>query len=51
MREDIPSKTFHVLKLPMEGFFVEVNLYKTKWLLCCIYNPHKKYISDLLQEF
>ena len=47
MREDTPSKTFHVLKLPMEGFFVEVNLYKTMWLLCCIYNPHKKYISDI----
>ena len=24
---------------PMEGFYVEVNLQKTKWLLCCSYNP------------
>ena len=41
----------HVLKLPMTGFFVELNLHKTKWLLFCIYDPHKKYISDFLQEF
>lgn len=35
----------------MTGFFVELNLHKTKWLLFCIYDPHKKYISDFLQEF
>ena len=50
VKEDIPSKTLHVFKLLMEGFF-ELNMYKTKWWLCCIYNSQKKYISDALQEF
>ena len=29
--EDIPSKTLGVFKRPMEGFFIELNLYKMKW--------------------
>ena len=28
-----------------EYFFVEINLRKKKWLLCCSYNPHKNSIS------
>ena len=25
----------------MEGFYVEINLRKTKWFLCCSYNPNR----------
>ena len=41
----------HVFELPMEGFFIELNLCKTKWLLCCIYNPQKRIYPAILQEF
>ena len=41
IREDIPSRILRVFKLPTQGFFVELNLYKTKWLLCYIYNPQR----------
>ena len=51
LREDITSETLHVFKLPMEENFLELNLYKTKWLLCYIYSPQKIYMSDILQEF
>ena len=34
----------------MEGFFVELNMYKTKRLLCCIYNPQKMYKFSFLPE-
>ena len=35
IREDIPSKQINLLKLPddIENIFIEVNLYKTKWLM------------------
>ena len=26
---------------PMEGFYIEIKLRKTKWLLCCSYNPNR----------
>ena len=51
IRVDIPSKTLHVFELPIEGLFVQLNLYRRKALLRYIYNPHKKYISNFLQEF
>ena len=51
IRGDIPSKPLHVFKLPVKGCIVELKLHKPKWLLCCIYNPQKKSISDFLQEF
>ena len=35
VREDIPYKLISVENKPMEGFDVEINLRKTKWLLCC----------------
>ena len=37
-REDIPSKIIES-KMNIEGFFVELNLRRKKWLLCCSYNP------------
>ena len=32
------------------GLFVETNLQKKKWLLCCSYNPKKSVISNHLKE-
>ena len=46
--EDIPSKTLHVFKVPVEGLFVELNLYKTKWLLCYIYKSQCIYSRILI---
>ena len=49
VREDIPVKLLFVEPLPTECFFVEINLQKRKWLVCCSYNPHKDNISNHLQ--
>ena len=32
----------------VEDFFIELNLRKKKWLLCCTYNPNSSFISDHL---
>ena len=47
VREDIPSKLLIDLKKSdnQEGIFVEINLRKKKWVLCCSYNPHKSNAS------
>ena len=49
IREDIPSKAVNN-KLSIEGLFLEINLRKKKWLLCCTYNPNKNLISNHLNE-
>ena len=49
IREDIPSK-FILTKMTIEGFFIEINLRKKRWLLCCSYNPKKPLISEHLNE-
>ena len=36
---------------PMEGFYVEINLRKSKWLLCCSFNPSKSSIDFHLEHF
>ena len=36
--------------MTIEDLFVEINLRKKKWLLCCSYNPKKSLISNHLQE-
>ena len=48
-REDIPVKLLSVEPLPTECFFVEINLCKHKWLVCCSYNPHRDNIKNHLQ--
>ena len=50
IREDIPSKLIKTKFLleNFEGFFVEINLRRKKWLLCCSYNSHKNKISSHL---
>ena len=46
IREDIPSRLIEKkLQNNIEYFFVEINLRKKKWLLCCSYNLHKNSIS------
>ena len=42
IREDIPSKLI-LTKMTIEGFFVEINLRKKRWLLCSSYNPKKTF--------
>ena len=49
MRDDIPPKLIE-RKVTIEGLFVEINLRKKKWLLCCSYNPKKSLISNHLKE-
>ena len=38
IHEDIPSKLI-LTKMTIEGGFVEINMRKKRWLLCCSYNP------------
>ena len=49
IRDNIPSKLIES-KMTIESLFVEINLRKKKWLLCCSYNPKKSLISNHLQE-
>ena len=49
IRDDIPAKLTES-RMTIEGFFVEINLRKKKWLLCCSNNPKKPLISNHLQE-
>ena len=35
--------------MPTECSFVEINLRKKKWLLCCSYNPHRNNIKPHLE--
>ena len=50
IREDIPCK---IIKTETdayhEGFFIEINLRKKKWLLSCSYNSHKNNIGTHLE--
>ena len=49
IREDIPSKIIES-KMNIEGFFVEFNLRRKKWLLCCSYNPKYFQVTHHLKE-
>ena len=44
IRQDIASKYLKKIRVneSFEGFFVELNLRNKKWLLRCLYNPHKE---------
>ena len=50
VREDIPSHILKTRLISLEALFIEINLRKKKWLLCCSYNPHKSLISKHLNE-
>ena len=48
-RQDIPSRQLHVQSYgEIECLAVEVNIAKTKWFICGIYNPKKSLISSHL---
>ena len=49
VREDIPSILLNT-ELLIEGFCIEINIRKKKWLLVCTYNPNKNVISNHLEE-
>ena len=49
IREDIPSKIIES-KMNIEGFFIELNLRRKKWLLCCSYNPKYFQITHHLKQ-
>ena len=48
VREDIPSNLLSIENKPIEGFYVELNLRKSKSLVNCSYNPHKSSIDNHL---
>ena len=50
IREDIPSKLIES-QMRIDRFFLELNLKRKKWLLCCSYNPKFSQISLLLHKF
>ena len=48
VRENIPSKLLSTENAPFEGFCIEVNFRKKKWLLCVSNNPHSNTIDSHL---
>ena len=50
VRDDIPCKLLSLENKPMEGFYVEINLRKTKCLFCCPYNPSRSNIDFHLEH-
>ena len=48
VQDDIPCKLIPMRNSTIEGFFIELKLRKKKWLLCCFYNPHRRFISNHL---
>ena len=50
VREDIPCKLLSIENYPMKGFYVEINLRKAKWLLCCSCNPNRCKIDFHLEN-
>ena len=50
VRDDIPCKLLSLENKPMEGFYVEINLRKTKWLHCCSYNSSRSNIDFHLEH-
>ena len=50
IREDIPSKLIPTDFPNREGFFLELNLRKKKWVLCCSYNPHSNFIETHMES-
>ena len=49
IREDIPTKLIDS-QMKIEGFFIELNLRRKKWLLSCSYNPKCYQKSHYLKE-
>ena len=50
VRKDIPCELLSLENEPMEGFCVEINLRKTRWLICCSCNPSRSNIDFHLEH-
>ena len=50
VREDIPSKLLSIENQPIEGFHMEINLRKKKWLICGTYNLHRNNMGNHLDS-
>ena len=48
LRQDTPKNCFKSRFPLWESFFIEITLYKKKWLINCSYNPHKSNIGKHL---
>ena len=33
-----------------EAFFIEINLKGNKWMICCLYNPNRNFVSNRLDH-
>ena len=49
VREDIPSNLLKVESLPIEGFYVELQLRSKNWLINCSYNANRNAIGNHLE--
>ena len=49
VREDIPSNLLKVESLPIEVFYVELELRSKNWLTNCPYNPNRNEIGNHLE--
>ena len=52
IRDNIPSRLLKPGNLPSntEAFFIEINVRKKKWLMCCGYNPNKSLINKFTHD-
>ena len=52
IRDNIPFRLLKPGNLPSntEAFFIEINLRKKKWLMCCGYNPNKSLINKFTHD-
>ena len=49
--EDIPCKLLSLGNEPMEVFYVEMNVRKSKWLLCCSHSPSRRNTDSHPEHF
>ena len=50
VRKDISSKLLSIENQPVEDFYIEITLWKRKWLICSTYNPHRNSIENHLDS-
>ena len=52
IRDNIPFRLLKPGNLPSntEALFIEINLRKKKWLICCGYNPNKSLINKFTHD-
>ena len=52
IRDNMPFRILKPGNLPFktEAFFIDINLRKKKWLMCCGYNPNKSMINKITYD-